>query len=77
VIAMMIVSVNLSRIAVMSSCLICRADDEIVGTKVKVEGCDGECKVEAKDFEGKVVEGNVEDKIIEGVKLAKTNFAAS
>jgi hypothetical protein len=76
VIAVMIVFTNLSRIAMRSSCLICRAKDKIVGTKVEVKGCNGECEVECKvedeDFEGKVVEA----KIIEGVEPAKTNFAA-
>jgi hypothetical protein len=72
---MMIVFTNLSRIAMRSFCLICRANDEIVGTKVKVEGCDGECKVEHEVKDGDF-EGNVKDKIIEGVKLVKTNFAA-
>jgi hypothetical protein len=67
----MIVFANLSRIAVRSSCLICGADDEIVGTGVEVEGWDGECEVEGED-----VEGDVEDEMIEVVELANTNFAA-
>jgi hypothetical protein len=72
VIAVMIVFANLSRIAVRSSCLICGADDEIVGTGIEVEGWDGECEVEVED-----VEGEVEVETFEGVEPANTNFAAS
>ena len=45
-IAVMIVVANLSEIAARSSCLICWADDEIVGGDVDVEGCDEECEAE-------------------------------
>ena len=76
VIAIMIVFMNLLRIAVRSSCLICRADDEIVGTGVNVKGWDGGCKVKC-DVKGKDFEGEVKDKMFERVKLANTNFAAS
>jgi hypothetical protein len=68
----MMVVANLLRIAVRSSCLICRADDKIVGTEVEVEGWDVECEVECED-----VQGDVEDEMIEGVEPANTNFAAS
>jgi hypothetical protein len=68
----MIVFANLSRIAVRSSCLICGADDEIVGTGVEVEGWDGECEVKCEVFED-----DVEDKMFEGVEPANMNFAAA
>jgi hypothetical protein len=68
----MIVFTNLSRIVVRSSCLICGADDEIVGTGVKVEGRDGCCDVKCEVFED-----DVEDEMFEVFEPANMNFAAS